>query len=147
MVRVEHRFVKRQVRRRGRRDGTVWAREYFYYRRPGAPDDGKRLPDDPTGPEFADALRLFNARAAEDRPAEQIAGSFAHLVWAYRASSEFTTLAPMSTAETNGRVAAEQNRRAERSGPGLPGCCAAQLGGGLTGVREERWRFLLCARR
>jgi hypothetical protein len=58
-----------------------------------------------------------------------------------------TLNALVSTAERNGRAATEQKRRTDRSGPGLPGCCAAQLGGGLTGVRGERWRFLLCARR
>lgn len=91
MVRLEIKYAKRQLRERQRADGTVWRREYWYYRRPGAPDDGARLPGVPTSPEFMAALRRFNERA-EERPPERIEGTFANLVARYKDSPEFTGL-------------------------------------------------------
>ncbi len=91
MVRVELRYVKRQDRRRPRRDGTTWRREYWYYRRPGAPDDGTRLPGTPADPAFHARLREFNARAEQVAP-ESVAGSFAHLAARYMASPDFVQL-------------------------------------------------------
>lgn len=104
MLRVEHPYVKRQERRRRRRDGTWWTRVYLYYRRDGAPDNGKRLPDDPAGPEFAATLRLYNERAAA-RPAKASPSSFAGLADAYQASPDFTDLA-VKTRKDYGRILA-----------------------------------------
>jgi len=91
VVRVDLRYVKRQVRERRRADGSLWCREYWYYRRPGAPDDGSRLPGCPTDAEFMATLRQFNDRA-EARPPETITGTFANLVKRYKASPEFAEL-------------------------------------------------------
>jgi integrase len=92
VVRLELRYVKRQARERRRADGTTWRREYRYYRRPGAPDDGARLPGSPTDPGFMEALNRFNAQA-EEVPPERVRGTFARLAAEYRASPEFTQLA------------------------------------------------------
>lgn len=90
-MRVDLPYVKRQLRERTRPDGTVWSATYYYYRRPGAPDDGARLPGTPDDAEFLQRLKEFNARA-EHVPPEHIAGSFAHLVADYMASPDFTDL-------------------------------------------------------
>lgn len=103
-MRVEHPYVKRQERRRRRRDRTWWTRVYFYYRREGAPDNGKRLPDDPAGADFAATLRLYNERA-EARPAKAAPSSFAGLADAYQASPDFTDLAK-KTRKDYGRILA-----------------------------------------
>lgn len=95
MVSVEIKYVKVQRRRRARRDGTVWGRDYYYYRRPGAPDDGARLPDDPRSPEFAARLREFNARA-EAVPVVAEPKSFAALVDKFLMAPEFTDLSDKS---------------------------------------------------
>lgn len=91
MVRVDLRYVKKQDRSRRRSDGTVWRVVYYYYRRPGAPDDGARLPGQPSDPAFHEKLREFNARATHVPP-EKIQGTFAHLVADYVASTDFTDL-------------------------------------------------------
>lgn len=91
MARLELKYCKRQLRERRRKDGTTWRREYWYYRRPGAPDDGSAIPGLPGDPEFHAAVRLFNDRA-DHRPPEHTPGTFAHLVMAYRASPDFTSL-------------------------------------------------------
>lgn len=95
MVSVDLKYVKVQRRRRRRKDGTVWARDYWYYRRLGAPDHGKPLPHDPSHPEFLAALREFNRRA-EKAPAVMDAKSFGALVTGYRSSPEFSELSEKS---------------------------------------------------
>lgn len=92
MPSLEIRYVKRQVRRRMKRSGSIWERIYWYYRRPGAPDDGKRLPGEPGSAGFAAALELFNGRAAACA-AMAPAATFAGLVDRYKAAPEFTRLA------------------------------------------------------
>jgi hypothetical protein len=98
VVRFEIPYVKRQVRERRRRNGSLWHREYWYYRRPGAPDDGARLPGTPEDPAFHETLRRFNDRAIS-KPPEEIKGTFANLVRRYQASPEYTDLQPKTRRE------------------------------------------------
>ena len=93
MLTIKFRYVKIVRRRRRRRDGTVWKKSYFYFWKPGAPDHGKRLPDDPASPEFAIAMQRFRTRAEETKN-EDAPNSFARLIADYRASPEFACLRP-----------------------------------------------------
>ena len=92
VARLELKYCKRQLRERRRKDGTTWRRErYRYYRRPGAPDDGTAIPR-------RRAIRSFMRRCGcsmtgpKSSPPEHTPGTFAHLVMAYRASPDFTSL-------------------------------------------------------
>ncbi|KAA5603785.1 tyrosine-type recombinase/integrase [Roseospira marina] len=83
MVRVDFRHVHAVKKRLA--DGTV--RTYYYHRHTRL-----RLPDDPTSPEFAQALK--DLAPAKDSPEGVAPGSFAALVEAYLGSPEFRSLAP-----------------------------------------------------
>jgi len=110
MVRVDHKFVYRKQRqRRRKKDGSIWSRTYYYYRRPGAPDDGVRLPDDPASPEFAATLQQFNERV-ENQPAKPAPASLAGLVERYKAAPEFTDLAVKSQKDY-GRILGNLTKR------------------------------------
>lgn len=94
MVRIDLPYVHAVTRRRRRRNGTIstWG-PYYYYRRPGAPDDGRRLPADPASAEFGAMLALFNGRAGNASSMAK-STSFAFLVDSYRTSPEFEGLKP-----------------------------------------------------
>jgi integrase len=83
---INLKYVKKQVRRR-----KGWCREYYYYRRPGAPDHGSPLPGNPTEPRFHECLENFNRRADRRDPAS-IPGTFAHLVALYKEAPDFIGL-------------------------------------------------------
>lgn len=103
MVKLNIPYVKRQVRsRKNKRTSAVWERVYWYYRRPGAPDDGARIPGAPNTPEFMATLNVYNERAA-NLPAPPSPGSFSALVTRYRQSPEFTGLAE-KTRRDYGRI-------------------------------------------
>ncbi|TCZ65565.1 tyrosine-type recombinase/integrase [Roseicella aquatilis] len=97
-MRIELRYVKRAIRRRKRKDGSIWQRAYYYYRRDGAPDNGKPLPGAPGEPAFMAALAAFNDRA-EGGPAKRQAGTFSALVEAYLASPEYADKAASTQKE------------------------------------------------
>ena len=118
MPSIKLKYVKQQVRKRRRKDGTCWKRLYYYYRRPGAPDDEKPLPGDPSQPCFHACLEQFNLRAERIEPA-QIPGSFAHLVALYAHLVAFYKEAPdfKSLAEKTRYDTVASRRRLVRTAP------------------------------
>lgn len=82
MVKVHHPGVN--TIKKTLADGTT--RKYYYHRA-----SGTRLPDDPTAPEFAQALRDLSAPSSRDGI---VPGSFAALILAYLDSADFKALAP-----------------------------------------------------
>jgi hypothetical protein len=98
MAKINIPFVKKQVRVRLRRDGSLWRGEYWYYRRKGAPDDKARIPGAPGEPEFERQLKLYNARA-EHREPEQTFGTFSYVWKAFSESGEFKNLGATTAGE------------------------------------------------